>query len=808
MSTQHGPGKAGHFDANRPLGDYSFPDDVIATRENSELGRWQDRDRRNLMHNAWRLCSDDRSKRRGPTTFAVPFDSAIDFDGVLLSDVSASDDCLSKKILCLRSLSVGIKRRRLSACTAFAVCYSFDWMVRWRRSRGIERMADLEPCHFEEFLECLRINDPLGLVPWVERLDRIVAEAAAGSFQLALRNDPRGIDIDWSALANKLGVGWSSLSRSRQFRLELIDRLPQLAPEHAKPLAQTIASSAKKERESRSTAAIAIYLQPWDWVAYLSETGALQHDPLQFNPFQNRTLHKTTQALGQPCKRTRTLLPADMFRLWDAAATWILDYSGHVMSVVEMASDERTLGASAGIWRANRLELMAQLDATAPRGMPKLWPGWQVPAWIPNNPDTHGRITLTDAVKFLLTAAGIFVGGWGGRRPGEIISLRKGCIIEERPGLCELSSYIEKTLRDIDRLPVPQMLKIVVSMLESLTVATRARTGKDWLFEVMRTATGSFVSFNFSRSLREFVTVCKLPPPSGTTEWDILPHQLRRGFSVYYYHGFPAASLDALSRFLRHFDPEVTRIYVNEILAGSMGRLREEMEARSNIARAATTEEDRAWLRKAKQLLDELESRGQVFNEVRCEALVHRMLQMWDGVEKPIGQGAARLYADLEAMVNVASAHVRIGARSNHLSSVREPLTRILEKYAQDHFLEPVPGHAAHCVCRPDNQEDLARAECLRLRASSRAPWASECGPTPGDRRPDYGFSSTYVCLSCVHCAAFSENQKVIANTLDAVEDGGRRAATSASKTAAEAKLAELKQALASAKAATNRSAQ
>jgi hypothetical protein len=163
------------------------------------------------------------------------------------------------------------------------------------------------------------------------------------------------------------------------------------------------------------------------------------------------------------------------------------------------------------------------------------------------------------------------------------------------------------------------------------------------------------------------------------------------------------------------------------------------------------TAEQRQWLSQAKSLLQDLAERNEDFDEVRCEFLVYRLLQMWNGEEHPIGKGAARLSSDLSEMATQAAASVRIGSRMNEPSEIREPLVRILQSYAKDHYLEPVPGRVAHCICRPNNAEDLKQAECLKLKSDSPPPWR-EVGRASAvaDSKPDFAFTNRYVCLRCV----------------------------------------------------------
>ena len=781
-----------------------LPESVIGTKPTSEAKAWCEGDERSLLHDCWLLCTDDRTKKQRDATFIVPFDSVIDVDGMMLSAPESLHDSLTKKIACLHALNVGFSKRRLSAQATFQLANHMDWFFRWRRSRIIGSNMEVRRHHFDDFLEGLEGNDILDLFPMSARLDRLAAEIADGFYVFPLADYHDGPRVEWSALARKLGVGVRGLSKSREFRIELLDRLTEFVPAPPGSVIENLGLELKEKPSVRSARSVEGLLEPWDRLAFLSAGGVVEHDPLTFDPFKDRSTRTVANEIGRGRQRTETLPPPDLLRLMNAAATWVLDYAEHIQRAVTVLRDRDAI-PEAGIGAATkRRETMASLDAVAPAGMLRLWLGWRWHKADTDDPDLHGRISVTDAVKHLMTACAILIGGLGARRRGEILSLQTGCVTEEKPGLCELSVYIEKTLRDLDRIPVPALVRHAVEVLETLTADTREATGERWLFRVARNTPESgkaYVNLALDQTLNEFARINGLPLPEGWPQWMLKPHQLRRGFAVFYYHGFQLASLDALSRFLRHFDPEMTRIYVNEIVAGTMGRLREEIDARTKQSRDTMADADRDWIETAKRLLDDLADRQGVFNEVRCEALVHRMLKMWDGTEMPVGKGAARLYGDLDALVGKAAAEVRVGPRSNSPDALKEPLVKHLQTYAKAHYLEPVPGHVAHCTCRPGHEEDLARAECLKAKASGTAPWAKGATP-PQNQHPDHAFSGGYVCLTCEHCAAFSENQMVIARTQETLEDAVARAASPAAKSLASAKFERFKTAAQAAKTA------
>jgi integrase len=155
------------------------------------------------------------------------------------------------------------------------------------------------------------------------------------------------------------------------------------------------------------------------------------------------------------------------------------------------------------------------------------------------------------------------------RRKGEIESLQAGCATRDAFGEWWLSTYIEKTIRDLDQVPIPASVARAVSLLERLSAAGRKRTGMPWLITIdsaYAAAAGeskqSGHDVRLGRYINRFAEIADILSPTGTEDWTFASHQLRRAFSIYYYQGNRYRDFDALNRFLRHFDPEVTRIYI------------------------------------------------------------------------------------------------------------------------------------------------------------------------------------------------------------------------------------------------------
>ncbi|GGF01020.1 hypothetical protein GCM10011611_03250 [Aliidongia dinghuensis] len=784
----------------RLLAMYAVPGCVLATKPSFTSPVWFRESERDLQHNCWLLSSHDGSKKRN-SEIETSFETVVDVNSVKLSDTSMVFDNVSKKIVVINSLSFGIAGPPVGSYEANKLSLNVDWLFRWRQGLGISFNSDIKFEHFRDFVERLKEAELLDLVPIASRLDTLVADSLAGNLSLPIYYVNKKPRIAWVPLAAKLGVPERALSNSVNFRLELLDRLEAFDNINATALAASLRCEGGETPaiSRRSAGNINASLKPWQLITQLSQRGLLPHDPLTFNPFRDESRYVIASTIGTSGKRTTTLLPPDYFVLLASASTWVLEFSKAILRAYSLLRSARSS------WRQARLraELTPMLDAAARAGCPPLYFAWHIGRSRPSS-EAVGRISIAEAVKLLMTACAIVIAGFSARRDGEIESLRRGCLIESRRGIYELSAYIEKTKRDLDLIPVPALVKSAITVLQKLSREARKFSGEPWLFQALKNEGEErpFIRFVPNDLLVRFAEINGLTPSEPGTTWFLKMHMFRRAFAILYYHGNRFASLDALSQFLRHFDPEMTRIYVNEILPGQIARLREEIEARVQMAFAAQTDEDRNWLADARDRLKELQGRGDIFNEVRCEYVVSRMLEMYDGKEKPIGLGAAGLYADLDAMVEKAAAQVRLGSRTNDPAAIRPPLIKQLHKYANDNFVEPVPGRAVQCRCKPGDEEDLKRAECLKEKRASRLFSSADQGEQPPDQRPDFNFSNLLVCLRCVHCAAFSENQLVIDDAVASVEVSAKRAATPSLKETATAKLHGLKDAVQSARAA------
>jgi len=518
--------------------------------------------------------------------------------------------------------------------------------------------------------------------------------------------------------------------------------------------------------------------------------------------------------------RTATLGPEQWLGLLDGAAKWVLDYASPIMTICKAAHaeqikvfgenrarGERKNAKKIDCWRAAVQSIIDEHLPVGRPGFPHLVPMWRRPGkQVTAAGRKRRRNTLTvdksgmfleEALTHVVTACLILITGFSARRATEIASLRSGCAFEDPGGTGQwlMTAYVAKTIRDETEIPIPATVAHAVQLLEEISEPTREHDGTTWLTKIDRPGClpsnnhrgeRSFLQTRLRKTLNDFAEIVGVRRPEDGEDWDFKPHQLRRAFSIYYYHGYRYSSLDALSRFLRHWDPEMTLRYVTETIGGALERLREIAESQSEAVDKSEREEAKA----ARKTLFEW---GREHEDVREEHLVSRTLEIYDGEEAPIGQGAAAMIDELEDLVADARRSIRVAGPSNiSPDDEREALIAKLRRIAPRRYLEPHPAGHAHCRCDPHDPAQTAEAKCLQNR--QRETGADRVG------QPDWAYASISDCYECGFCVAYSENIRVVKRRMAEAEDAAAKAPREAFKTAAKAKLEGYKARLAAAR--------
>jgi integrase len=175
---------------------------------------------------------------------------------------------------------------------------------------------------------------------------------------------------------------------------------------------------------------------------------------------------------------------------------------------------------------------------------------------------------LVSAIEMLATASWVIVAAFGARRYEETINLNEDHLVGDDQDGWWLESFISKTTRKRELIPVPPIVARAVETLIAISATARAEGLDDlywWLAPPAAEDRWSPREISPRKLLDEFASLVDTPlhdDGKGSAPWHWVPRQFRRFFAVLYFYRFEGADLAILSYFLRHFDIETTRGYV------------------------------------------------------------------------------------------------------------------------------------------------------------------------------------------------------------------------------------------------------
>ena len=732
-----------------------LPPTVIASKKTPD-GRVLEGSQIDIHHNHWGVR---QIVGRGDEKILwFDFDNVIDFGGVRLTDPRRKLDYLTKKVFVLSGLGA-TGSKPTTPLLVIQRARQYDLFVRWRLSQGIEHNEHLTKDHFD--IWCGTVSgDPLYFLPILERLDTLFEAIIGGKVDInQFYKEDAGNHrqyFDWPRMADTLGTTKAHLSTLRTFVTELVDRLGSINhPVVPRLIASLGRRDERLDREDYAESSVEKLLYPWGKLYRLAVEGTLTSGVLTFNAFEKRSPGQIVKSLQlRQGERTSNLEPDDFVRLLKEAAKWVFEYSDYICEAVDARRSHNR-----GTITAHGKRFVSRIDPLRPEGAPKLHHGWTV-FDVPES-EADERLSLGSAVKHLLASCAIIIGCFSARRGGEIQMLRSNCITQVGAHHY-LTVYIEKTLQGIDKIPVPQMVAAAIEILNHLTRGDGNDMAETALFNFFKQT--SRVGFQFTYNMKDFVDYTGLRPSNPDTEWNLASHQLRRGFAIYYYYGFEWADLDSLAYMLRHYDPEMTRVYITEAVAGEITVLEDELRARSAVAKEKHSKALQIWIDKSKAQIADLRNLIEEYDDVRMGAYVRRMISQHKNTDRAIGRGVARLKLDLEAMVNAAAADVRITSATNDEGKFLDALEKRLKTQAFNRFLEPVPGGVAHCTANLNGGDDLSLAECNKLSVAAKSPDAeTQIGRCS---KVDVAFSGISPCLDCIYGVLFQANQRIVEQQL------------------------------------------
>lgn len=519
-----------------------------------------------LLDNVWVVEAPRRQKRRGQT-IELDFNFVIAPNGELLTNGHHNADLATFKLICFHRL-----RDSWEAATVKSGLASMAWLLRWRLDRGVYSMRDLTFPLYQDYLARLIRGGRCGLVDFESRLDLLKAAVRAGaqSIPTLAKSHP-----DMPAVVQLLGVQRSN-SLPRHVHHDLLRFLKSMGY-RLKPRSEALLKAPRRdlsEAGGMSQASAMSALLPW---YFLKEfTSELQHDPIGFDPFAIHSLEDQVRARARPDERTENIPAEQACHLVDRALRWVFDYSRPLLAMVRECENLLRLPLDE---RKPLFSALVEAHPIAGPGAPRIYPGDFEKV---GRAKTSGAISLRHAAFHLLpTACATVIHTFSARRKEEVDVLKDDCLVRDDCGRPHLDVWIEKTLRDFDKIPVPESVARAIEVLLCLSAPARHQRQSAWLFDFVIPASRRAVYFQFGSSLNAFASFVDAPLLADGTAWRFTPHQFRRFFSVIYMHHYQYASLTALSAFLRHFSESMTRHYVTEVCKGVHARTRE-------LARIAT----------------------------------------------------------------------------------------------------------------------------------------------------------------------------------------------------------------------------
>ncbi|WP_138984442.1 hypothetical protein [Sphingobium yanoikuyae] len=754
---------------------------LLSSALNRPKGKPQSVGQQSLLHNYW-VVTDAHITKGRPAKYTFDFSVPVLPGKIPLSDY-IDDLIISKVIVAETMFGRGILPGK-GPKAALSLLTNYTAFVRWRLDEGLVCNEDITPRVLERYFDRYAREGQFGLISLEPRIEQYLGRVADG-LPIPGKIVNGIINVEMMQVHAELGLaskylppdasamlrgGLLSINPNLEFNRKFLragKKVPYRDAEKPPQLTAGSAGQAFKGLEALWT---------------LSQCKAIS-DPLNFDPFRKSSRTKRAQAAGRTDGQTAIIEPSSWLALLDHGAKWVLDLVGPVRAIVDAArsaalSVYKNYGGMTPTQDGMRSEFRENVQVAINKywpnnpNLPAIIPYWSWPSTLPRDGDN--RLTLNDLHYYLICACCLMIGGFSARRRGELLALQAGSTERDAEGHWWLSTYILKTLRDYDQIPVPPSLVRAINILEELSEKARSDADQSWISLIYRPSvfstdthqdgrrTQPYFHFEPRNLIKDFASMCNLEIALSRDDLSLANHQLRKTFSVFFYYGDRHSNLDALSRFLRHFDPEMTRRYLSEVVPRLIAQIRERRDAAIKLAERTRQPADEEAARGLREAHLRLIDRNKDFTEVKEGAIVERLIDMDAGNEHPIGYGAATLYRDLEEIVEAVAVDVRIQSPlANDTSDLAGAyFLKACKVYATTKNLEPVPGSFAQCGFSPLKGDDVAQCACIIRKYGK----AYKVGSAD---RPDYAYSSISTCLACIYGVAFSENQRVIEDRIN-----------------------------------------
>ncbi len=726
-----------------------------------------------------RTASSDQLRSSGEV---FRFDAVVAPGGIRLNGAGLEHHHLTAKVLVNVGLIPGIGwcTSELSMKSFYR---SFLLMVRWTILNGNRRMDGLRDVHFQLFREQLTRDGIEGLYPVLPALDGFLGMVKAGEATLPFYKDGNRNRLAVAEIARKFGLN-SVKNLSPEATRRIIEVCKEVSPELVSRRSESDRSrvgsrgGGDKKSQSLTQTSIAAILEPWERLHDLRDR--LKHDPIGYRAFTpHETREAVASAIGSETGRTRDIPYAVLGFLLDRALRW-LDYADHIRGLYEAARAVRQRPGFAlmdprGRRAAVRSALM-QRAGNAPSGPGA--PSPMLPEYSTFWGDERGvreegldlRTILT---RLLPGACFILIGVFSARRKSELESLRHDCIV--RDGNPWLLAWIAKTMREVDRIPVPESVARAVSILGWLSEDARKATGEPWLFMFQELTRGkAVVGIKVAEAMNDFARFVGMDEFHKGERLLLAPHQLRRSFATVHFYRFRMPHLSALTFFLRQYDSDMTSRYLSDTVSGKYLEIIEKREAAEDVLKAAKAARSAA------------ATNATSYQKVAEDFLVDVLTLAEHGEEPLLGKAGEALKLEFDHYVEAAKKRVSVSGTGE--DEGERSLDQVIRKFVRGIKLQmvPNPGGTSYCICGSDPNR-IGIANCLSRKKEREGAVA-----VAGAHGPDFAYAEPGECCDCYNGVQLPENNARMAGYAAAQLEVARTGAAPPLRNAAARRAAKV----------------
>lgn len=508
--------------------------------------------RSDYQDDTWKIIDSVKYPNSDKPEFAyrdIDFTSPSFSDGTNLTDIENEHwNQLVRACLCFYRSGVGYH----SATTGEAIntmknnlVYCIDYL----KANGIKTLSQATPSFMERFIFDYLPYGASYFLNWAERVSIALKKHRHNLPMVDGRHD-----TDTSKILREANVperfATSEFFKSLVEHSELLrDSGLEKENDLAVPLAHLMPYQTLTEAGIRKyTTALSIM---HDVEPFVRGTGI---DTLTFNPVEKVNLGDLSNKNPQ---RTPTIPPHLALKLISQSITFIDKYADGLVSSYEHLvyhsemEDEDTSKLNAlfqKYTRRRRDRLVIPEDITAA---------------IASSNTLHSAI-FSD----LVSACVVVLFAFSARRESEIYDLRSNCVDYENL----LRVYIAKTDRAYDLIPKVAIVDKALSVLIKLSKHQRNKhkTSKILEFTNLSTLKTMKWSRNGSTRINDFAEKMGCHVDDKGDEWRYSEHQFRRFFAMMFYWHSDSKNIEALSYHLRHFSLDMTKKYIEEVVAGDI----------------------------------------------------------------------------------------------------------------------------------------------------------------------------------------------------------------------------------------------